>query len=91
MSEENKSAWSIGTKYLIRTVTMTNVGKLSYIDDHELVLDNASWVADTGRFNEAIKNGTLGEVEPFYGPAIIGRGAIVDATVWSHELPDKAK
>lgn len=88
---ERKGAWVTGTNYLIRTVTMMLTGRLEYIDDKELVLGDAAWIAESGRFNEAVKNGTLNEVEPFYGEAIVGRGAIVDATIWKHELPKKVK
>ncbi len=89
--QERTGAWTVGTNYLIRTVTMTLTGMLSYIDEHELVLENASWVADTGRFADALKTGKLNEVEPFPSYAIIGRGSIVDATEWIHELPRTQK
>lgn len=82
--------YKIGEIYLIRTVTMTLCGKLKWVGDKELVLEFASWIADTGRFSDALKNVTvLDEVEPFpEGDVIIGRGAIVDAVIpaWN-ELP----
>lgn len=83
--------YEVGKKYLIRTVTMTQVGKLKIIGDKELVLEDASWVADTGRFNEALQSGYLNELEPFVNDAIVGRGAICDATEWSHDLPKGVK
>lgn len=89
--KERKGAWQLGECYLIRTVTMMDVGRLIYIDDKELVLAEASWVADSGRFNNAIKTGTLNEVEPFDDEAIIARGAIVDAVVWKNPLPKAVK
>ncbi len=90
-AREAAHPWMIGEKYLIRTVTMTQVGRLTHVYSGELVLDEASWVADTGRFHDALAKGTLSEVEPIIGPAIIGRGAIVDACLWKHELPKVQK
>ena len=75
------SPWVIGKKYFIRTVTMHLTGELVFVGPHELVLKDAAWIADSGRFNEAVRDITkCDEVEPFAAPVIIGRGAIVDAT-----------
>ncbi len=75
--------YKIGEIYLIRTVTMTLCGKLKWVGDKELVLEFASWIADTGRFSDALKDvNVLEEVEPFpEGDVIVGRGAIVDAVI----------
>lgn len=73
--------WQIGKKYFIRTVTMHLTGELTFIGKQELVLKDAAWIADSGRFHEAIKDPSkCNEIEPFAKPVIIGRGAIVDAT-----------
>ena len=78
--QSDNSAWEIGKGYLIRTVTMTNTGRLVAVTEQELVLKDAAWVADTGRFSDALKSCNFDEVEPFPdGKVIIGRGAIVDA------------
>lgn len=91
-SERDDGAWTVGEKYLIRTVTMIQVGELVSVHSQELVLSHASWVADTGRFYDALKTGELSEIEPFTGSRIvIGRGAIVDAVVWDHPLPTEQK
>lgn len=87
----NDSAFQTGKCYLIRTATNYFTGRLIKITSQELVLEEAAWIADTGRYYDALKNGKLNEVEPIIGPAIIGRGAIVDAVVWAHPLPDKQK
>ena len=76
----------IGKNYLIRTVTHYYLGKLVAVFDHELLLNDASWVASTGRYFSALRDGVLDEVEPCNGPAIIGRGAIVDAVEWKSTL-----
>lgn len=72
--------WEIGKNYLIRTVTMIDTGVLVAVTEHELVLEEAAWVADTGRFAQAVESASFGEVEPFpAGKVIIGRGSIIDA------------
>lgn len=85
------SIWQIGQAYLIRTVTNYWTGRLIAFGQQELVLEEAAWIADTGRFNEADAKGSLNEVEPVQGRVIIGRGSIVDAVPWKHSLPRSVK
>ncbi len=73
-------AWVVGKNYLIRTVTMIDTGRLVKVTEHELVLEDAAWIADTGRFAQAVEKAEFGEIEPFpSGQVIVGRGAVVDA------------
>jgi hypothetical protein len=81
----------LGKSYLIRTVTLYYVGRLVAVTDSDLVLADAAWVADTGRFANALRSGTLNEVEPFIGNAIVFRGGLIDATEWSGRLPADQK
>lgn len=77
---QDNSAWEIGKNYLIRTVTMIDTGRLVAVTNQELVLEDAAWVADTGRFSDAVKSAKFSEVEPFpEGRVIIGRGGVIDA------------
>lgn len=76
----------IPDQVLIRTVTHYHVGRVVSIDDRWIVLDEAAWVADTGRFSAALATGSLGEVEPFAGPVWVAVGAVVDMTAWPHPL-----
>jgi hypothetical protein len=79
--KKENSSWEIGKKYFIRTVTMHLTGELIAIGDKELTLKDAAWIADSGRFNEALKDiNRCKEVEPFQDIVIVGRGSIVDAT-----------
>jgi hypothetical protein len=72
--------WRVGATYLIRTVTMIDTGRLVEVTPTELVLEDAAWIADTGRFSDSLKSCEFGEVEPFpAGRVIIGRGSVVDA------------
>ena len=78
---EDKGPWQIGKKYFIRTVTMYLTGELVSVHPQELVLKEAAWIADSGRFNEVLKDITkCKEVEPFNDIVIVGRGSIIDAT-----------
>ena len=77
----DSSAWEVGAIYLIRTVTMIDTGRLVAVTPQELVLEDAAWIADTGRFSDAVAKAEFGEVEPFPdGRVLIGRGSIIDAT-----------
>lgn len=89
--KENAHPYILGKYYFIRTVTMYLVGELRMITEKELVLKNASWVADMGRFHDALKIGELNEVEPFINDVILNRGSIIDATEWTHKLPTEQK
>lgn len=75
----------------VRTVTMYYVGRIIEEVDGYIVLGDASWVADTGRFGEALATGTLNEVERFPNPVWVNTGAIVDITAWHHPLPIESK
>ena len=94
MSEE---VFETGENYLIRTVTHIDVGKLIKVTDQEIVITQASWIADTGRFMNCLKDGiektSDSEIEPFPEKAevIIGRGSIIDMVKYAHELPTKQK
>ena len=79
-----------GKAYFIRTVTYHMLGKIERISGNFLVLSDASWIADSGRFNEAIAKGNLNEIE-YVGDAILGIQTIVDAFPWSHKVPKESK
>ncbi len=84
--------WVVGQNYFIRTVTHHYTGQLYAVCPQELVLIDAAWIADDGRFAQAVKDGTFNEVEPFPdGQVIIGRGSILDATPFTKPLPRSQK
>jgi len=83
--------WVAGKSYFIRTVTMHQIGILVDLNEKEILLKDAVWVADSGLFNQALKTGTLSEVEPFVGNIIVNRDAIVDVCEWTHEVPKDRK
>lgn len=80
----------VGKAYFIRTVTYHMLGKIERISGEFLVLSDASWIADSGRFNQAIAKGELSEIE-YVGDAILGIQTIVDAFPWGHKVPKESK
>jgi len=87
--------YMVGAAYLIRTVTFTTVGVLTHVYDKELVLTDASWIPDTGRFSNMLKDGlevqSESEVEPYESDVIVSRLSIVDVTRYGHNVPTKVK
>lgn len=79
-----------GECYFIRTITYHLVGELETIAGDFLALSNASWIADSGRFMNAIKEGKLSEVEPV-GTVYVNVNSIVDVFPWKHPLPKEQK
>lgn len=85
------SPYKTGKSYFFRTVTQFITGRVERVTPKEIILSDAAWIADTGRFSDALKTGKLNEVEPFPGEIILGRGAIVDCCEWLHPLPREQK
>ena len=82
----------VGGKYFFRTVTYHTVGEVKKIVGRFAYLKNASWIADTGRFSDFIKEGlqTNTEVEPV-GDQFVNLDTVVDFFEWKHQLPSKQK
>jgi hypothetical protein len=83
--------FDIGGKYFIRTVSYFATGEVVAIHGDFLELTKAAWVADTGRFRQAIMDGVLNEVEPVDVPMYVNTASITDAFVWRNELPVNQK
>ena len=83
--------FEIGGKYFFRTVTYFATGRVVAINGDFLELEDGAWIADTGRFRDAIMNGVLSEVEPVEVPMYINTNTITDAFVWNHALPREQK
>ncbi len=80
----------IGKKVFIRTVTNYYTGRLISCDQY-LHLEEAAWIADTGRFSDALTSGEFSEIEPYPGDCWISAGSIVDVSEWQHDLPRTRK
>ncbi len=81
----------VGKCYLIRTVTMMYTGRLVQITETDFLLEDAAWIADSGRYANALETGELSEVEPYPDKVSISRVAYVDAALWHHPLPRETK
>ena|SRR3990167_3364230 len=90
-NQSQSHSFVVGKCYFIRTISYHYTGRLIAITDTDLVLEDVAWIADSGRFADALKTGNLLEVEPYPDQVIIGRSGIVDASAWSHKLPREQK
>ncbi len=77
----------MGEAVFIRTVTHHYTGRITAITDSDIVLEDAAWIAEDGRFYNALRDGKLSEVEPYPHGCIVSRGALLDVSPWKHELP----
>lgn len=75
----------VGSKWFIRTVTYHLVGKIHKRVGNFFYLKATTWVGDSGRFMNAIKDGTLSETEPV-GDCMVSISSIVDMFPWKHSL-----
>ena len=80
----------VGQKLYIRTVTYHMTGKVVKRMGAFIQLEDAAWIADSGRFMNAIKEGTLDEVEPV-GIMWVNLSSVVDFFPWRHKLPQEQK
>ena len=84
--------FEIGEPYFIRTVTYHLTGTLVRVTAQELVIEHAAWIADDGRFMQAMEKGEFKEVEPYPdSQVIVGRGSIIDAIKVQFKLPRSQK
>ena len=83
----------VNNKVFIRTVTMYFTGKIVGVSKEEILLADAAWVADSGRFAQALATGTLNEVEPYPAKATVSvaRGGVIDVSDWLHDLPREVR
>lgn len=78
----------VGEKYFFRTVTYHLTGRVKKVVGNIVELENAAWIADSGRFMQAIKDGAVKEVEPV-GRAFLNLASVTDFFPWKHPLPEK--
>lgn len=79
----------IGSCYFVRTLSDYWVGRLVDVGPFTLTLEDASWVADTGRLAEFMRHGKAEnmEIEPV-GLVMCSNGPAVLS--WPHKLFTKA-
>lgn len=80
----------MGKKLFLRTVTYHILGKVEKIIGNILYLSAASWIADSGRFSNAVMSGELNEIEPL-GNWFVNLNTVTDFGIWKHKLPTEQK
>ena len=90
---------AIGNKYFIRNCTYHYVGRVIKVEvfytETFVWLDECSWVADSGRFFNAISEGIdkqdSSEIEPIEGIVRLNISAMESIIPYSHKLPTKQR
>lgn len=77
----------VGEKIFFRTVTYHALGEVKKIVGRFVYLKNASWIPDTGRFMNFLKDGVQSntEVEPV-GEMFLNMDTVVDFFYWKHKM-----
>ena len=90
---ENKSNYPVGKNVIVRTVTMIYTGKLVSVTDSDFILNECSWIPETGRYMDFVENGTVNECEPYPGDlyVYINRGSLLDMCELRKTLPRSQK
>lgn len=78
--------FKVGEKVFIRTVTLYYTGEITAITGNWITLSTAAWIADTGRFHQFLTEGKCNEYEGFPDQVHIPLGAIIDVSLWRHQL-----
>jgi hypothetical protein len=84
----------IGKSVIVRSVTHYYTGRLARVAGGFLILENAAWIADAGRWATTLEQGveSLKEIEPFpVGEVFVALGGVIDIAEWQHELPREQK
>lgn len=89
--EQNEMPWGVGDKVFLRTVTHHLTGRVKKIVGKFLVLEDAAWIADNGRFMNFIQEGKANEVEPVMCDVIVNTDSLIDGYEWRHALPREQK
>lgn len=81
----------IGGTYFTRGA-FHHTGRVKDIRGKWLVLEDAAWIANSGRFSDCIEGkADPAEVEPVTCPVYVNLAELCDAFEWRHALPRKQK
>ena len=81
----------IGEQYLFRTVTHIEVGRVVSVCGNFITLEDASWIADTGRYHDCLAKGVFDEVEPYPISTTINSSSLINYAPFPHGLPREQK
>ena len=85
------SIFFVGRNVFIRTITTYFAGRIESVGEGFVTLADAAWVADTGRFGEAMKTGVFDSVEPYAALVSVSLAAIIEVTDFKGTLPLEVK
>jgi hypothetical protein len=94
LQEEAQAIFQPGEKYFIRSVTHHYTGRcVSEVPGVGVILSEAAWIADDGRFADALRTGEFSEVEPYPDGinVMVFIPAMLDRSKWPHDLPRTQK
>lgn len=89
--ENKKIPLEVGNSYLFRTVTHIEVGRVKSVDGDFVTLEDASWIADTGRYHDCLRDGVFSEVEPYPLYTVVNASSLINFAPWPHDLPKEQK
>src|SRR5512146_745928 len=86
LGKANECPFVIGKSYFVRLATYHVLGTVDRIVGDFVVLKagTASWIADSGRFQQAIDDGKLNEVEPVGTEIFFNMNNVIDVYPWEH-------
>lgn len=81
--------FEVGQAYFIRTVTYHYTGRVTEIRGNWITLEDAAWIADSNRFFQFLTSWKTKnpEIEPYPAGVFINCDTIVDASIWTQDLP----
>ncbi len=77
----------VGDAVFVRCAVFHYTGRVKSIANGAVELVEAAWIADSGRWHDALMTGKLLEVEPEPHGISIPLQSICDWRPWQHELP----
>lgn len=82
----------VGKAYFFRTVTYHMLGRVKSTTGSFVLLENAVYVADSGRFGEAIKGDIeLNELEHLGQDWTVNMDSVSDFGEWKHDIPSSSR
>lgn len=81
--------FGVGEQVYIRSVTYHYVGRVGHVGEAYVTLEDASWIADSGRMSAFLSQGRPSESERYQDPVVVFFGGMVDATLFAPPLPSE--
>lgn len=90
ITSETKRPFEVGMQIFARTVTYHVTGRIKAIVGDWATLEDAAWIADSGRFSSALEKSEFEEVEPYPRDVYLNLSTVTDITTIA-KLPKVAK